>query len=128
MENIHFGQFGTFGNAATESAKNLETINGKLIGQLTQKNMELFNSAIEMNNKFVSLLGDTKDVQTLLTEQAQLTTEYAGKVITTMQAAAAIVVGSKDDYQAWFEASLKSANDMGLGFTAAPAAQKKKAA
>lgn len=75
--------------------------------------MELFSSAIEINNKFVSLLGNTKDVQTLLAEQAQLTSEYTGKVIEVMRDASEIVVGSSDEYQAWFEDSLKGAADFG---------------
>lgn len=113
MENNYFEQFNALGKTATESAKAIETINAKIIGQLTQKNMELFSSAIEINNKFVSLLGNTKDVQTLLAEQAQLTSEYTGKVIEVMRDASEIVVGSSDEYQAWFEDSLKGAADFG---------------
>lgn len=113
MENNYFEQFNTYGKAATESIKALETINTKIIGQLTQKNMELFNSAIEINNKFVSLLGNTKDVQALLSEQAQLTGEYTGKVVEVMRDASEIVVGSSDEYQAWFADSVKSATEFG---------------
>lgn len=111
MENKYFGQFGTFGTVAMESAKELETINTKVIEQLAQKNMDLFNSAIEMNNKFVSLFGEAKGVQDLLTEQLKLTSEYNGKVIATMKEAAEIVVDSKDDYQSWFEGGLKTVTD-----------------
>ena len=125
MENNHFDQFNMFGGAATDSVKELESINAKVIGQLTQKNVELFNTAIEINNKFVALLGNNKDLQTLMTEQVQLTSEYTGKVISAMQDAAQIVVESKDDYQAWFEGSVKSATDFGRSPAAAP---KKKAA
>lgn len=125
MENNHFDQFNMFGGAATDSVKKLESINAKVIGQLTQKNVELFNTAIEINNKFVALLGNNKDLQSLMTEQVQLTSEYTGKVISAIQDAAQIVVESKDDYQAWFEGSVKSATDFGRSPAAAP---KKKAA
>ncbi len=128
MKNNYFAQFGTFGNAAMESVRELENINGKLIGQLTQKNMELFNSAIEMNNQFTSLFGTTKDVQALLTEQVRLTNEYNNKVIGTMQQAADIITGSQDDYRLWFEASAKSVADTGQAFTAADTTPEKKAA
>jgi glycine betaine/choline ABC-type transport system substrate-binding protein len=125
MENNHFDQFNMCGGAATDSVKELESINAKVIGQLTQKNVELFNTAIEINNKFVALLGNNKDLQSLMTEQVQLTSEYTGKVISAIQDAAQIVVESKDDYQAWFEGSVKSATDFGRSPAAAP---KKKAA
>ena len=128
MENNYFGQFSAFSNAATESAKELETINGKIIGLLTQKNMELFNSALELNNKFVSLYGNTKDVQSLLTEQMQLTNEFNGKIVATVKEAAEIVVGSANDYQAWFEAGLKNATDTSQAFTIVPKTSRKKAA
>ena len=128
MENNYFGQFGTFGTAAMESARELETINGKLIGQLTQKNMELFNSAIEVNKQFTSLFGTTKDVQGLLTEQARLTNEYSNKVMGAMQDAADIITGSQDDYRQWFEASMKSVTDVGQTFAAAEKTPKRKAA
>ena len=125
MENNHFDQFNMFGGAATDSVKKLESINAKVIGQLTQKNVELFNTATEINNKFVALLGNNKDLQSLMTEQVQFSSEYTGKVISAIQDAAQIVVESKDDYQAWFEGSVKSATDFGRSPAAAP---KKKAA
>ena len=36
MENNHFDQFNMCGGAATDSVKELESINAKVIGQLTQ--------------------------------------------------------------------------------------------
>jgi len=128
MENNQFGQFDTFSKAALESAKELETINGKVIEQLAQKNMDLFNSVIEMNNKFVSMFGEAKGVQELVTEQIKLTSEYNGKVIATMKEAAEIMVGSKDVYQSWFEGGLKNATESAQTFTPAAKAPKKKAA
>lgn len=117
MDNNYLEHFNTYGKAATESAKALEAINTKIIGQLTQKNMELFNAAMEINKKFVSLLGNTKDVSSLLAEQAQLASEYTGKVVETIRDASEIVVGSSDEYQAWFEDSLKGAADFGRAAT-----------
>jgi hypothetical protein len=128
MENNYFGQFGTFGKAAAKSAKELETINAKVIEQLAQKNMDLFNSAIEMNNKFVSLIGEAKGVQDLMAEQLKLTSEYNGKVITTIQEAADIVVESKDDYQTWLEGGLQTVTDSAQTIVPTQKARPKKAA
>ena len=128
MKNNYSGQFGTFGNAAMEYARELENINGKLIEQLTQKNVELFNSAIEMNHQFTSLLSTTKDVQAFLTEQVRLTNEYNNSVIGTMQLAADIITRSQNDYRLWFEASAKSVADAGQAFTTADTTPEKKAA
>lgn len=128
MKNNYSGQFGTFGNAAMEYTRELENINGKLIEQLTQKNVELFNSAIEMNHQFTSLLGTTKDVQAFLTEQVRLTNEYNNSVIGTMQLAADIITRSQNDYRLWFEASAKSVADAGQAFTTADTTPEKKAA
>lgn len=128
MKNNYSGQFGTFGNAAMEYTRELENINGKLIEQLTQKNVELFNSAIEMNNRLTSLLGTTKDVRAFLTEQVRLTNEYNNSVIGTMQLAADIITRSQNDYRLWFEASAKSVADAGQAFTTADTTPEKKAA
>ena len=128
MKNNYSGQFGTFGNAAVEYVRELENINGKLIEQLTQKNVELFNAAIEMNHQFTPLLGTTKDVQAFLTEQVRLTNEYNNSVIGTMQLAADIITRSQNDYRLWFEASAKSVADAGQAFTTADTTPEKKAA
>lgn len=119
MKNNYFEQLNTFGKTTRESAKALETINAKVFAQLNQKHMELFNSGVAINNKFISLLGNTKDVQTLVTEQTQLTSEYTGKVIGMIQDATDILAGSLDDYQAWLEGSLQSAATSTASKTAA---------
>lgn len=119
MENNYFEQFNIFGKTTTESAKALETINAKVFAQLNQKNMELFNSGVAINNKFVSLLGNTKDVQTLATEQTQLASEYTGNVIEMIRDATDILAGSLDDYQAWLKGSLQSATTSAPSKTAA---------
>jgi len=128
MENSAFGQFNTFGKTAMASAKELETINLKLVEKLTAKNMELFNSAVEMNNKFVTLLGQPAGIQELMNEQLKLASEYNGKVITTMKEAAEIVVESQDEYKAWFESGLKTATQAAQEFVPVPKAAKRKAA
>ncbi|MFT4582470.1 MAG: hypothetical protein ACI915_000256 [Gammaproteobacteria bacterium] len=121
MDYTSFGNFETISKTAAESAKKLESINTSVFEQLTKKNMDLFNSTMELNNKFVSMLGETKGVQELFNEQLQLTTEYNGKFFSTIKEATEIVVNSKDDYQSWLEAGIKTA-------TPAPAKTTKKAA
>lgn len=108
MENNYLESFQTFAKTAMESAKDLEVINTKVIGQLAAKNMALFNSALELNNQFASLFTETKDTQELLAKQVQLTEAYNGKLTTAVKEAAEIVADSKDDYQAWFEGGLKT--------------------
>ena len=109
MDYTSFGNFEMMSKTAAESAKKLESINTTIFEQLTKKNMDLFNSTIELNNKFVSMLSETKGVQELFNEQLQLTTEYNGKVFSTIKEATEIVVNSKDDYQSWLENGLKTA-------------------
>ena len=124
MENNYLGSFETF----TTAAKGLETINTKVIGQLVEKNLALFNSALELNNQFVSLFTETKDVQELLAKQVKLTEAYNGKVTATIKEAADIVVDSKDDYQAWLEDGLKTVTTATQATTPTPKAPVKKAA
>ncbi|HCU90120.1 MAG TPA: hypothetical protein DGR97_09255 [Gammaproteobacteria bacterium] len=119
MENNYFEQLNSFSKTTSESAKALETINAKVFAQLNQKNMELFNSGIAINTKLVSLLGNTKDVQTLVTEQTQLTSEYTAKVIGMIRDAADILAGSLDDYQTWLEGTLQSATTLTTSNTTA---------
>lgn len=108
MENSNFEQFSAFSKAATESAKQLEGINTQVFEKLVQKNMELFNSTVEMTHKFFFMFGETKGVQALITEQMQLTNEYSNKVMSTIKQAAEIVVESKDSYQSWIESGVPS--------------------
>lgn len=108
MKNNYLGNYETFNKAAMGSAKELETISAKVIGQLAQKNIDLFNSAIEMNSKFVSLFGESKGIQELLTGQLKLTGEYNEKLNATIKEAAEIVAGSKDDYQSWLKDGLQT--------------------
>lgn len=122
MENNPFGQFDSVTKAATDSAKELESINTKLLEKLTQKNMDLFNSTVDLNNKFISMFGNAKGMQELIAEQIQLSNEYTGKVVSTMQEAGEIVMESQGDYQSWVESGLKSL------VPAAPKTTRKKAA
>ena len=108
MENNPFGKFETVSKVAADSAKELESINTKLLEKLTQKNMDLFNSTMDLNNKLISTLGNVKGVQELVTEQLQLSTEYNGKVMATLQEAGEIVAASPSDYQSWIESGLKA--------------------
>ncbi len=109
MEYKGFEQINIFGKAAMESAKELETLNVQLFEKLTRKNMELFNSTVDMNNKFFALLGNPSDVQGMVNEQIKLSSEFNGKVISTIKEAAEIVAESQNGYQAWFEAGLQNA-------------------
>lgn len=109
MEYKGFEKMNTFGQAAMDSAKELETLNVQLFEKLTRKNMELFNSTVDMNNKFFALLGNPSDVQGLVNEQIKLSSEFNGKVISTIKEAAEIVAESQPAYQAWFEAGLQNA-------------------
>jgi len=109
MEYKGFEQMNTFGKVAMESAKELETLNVQLFEKLARKNMELFNSTVDMNNKFFALLGNPGDVQGLVNEQIKLSSEFNGKVISTIKEAAEIVAESQPAYQAWFEAGLQNA-------------------
>jgi len=122
MENNPFGQFDTVSKAAADSAKELESINTKLLEKLTQKNMDLFNSTVDLNNKFISLFGNAKGVQELIAEQTQLSAEYNAKLMATMQEAGEIVMGSQGGYQSWIESGFKSF------IPATPKATRKKAA
>ena len=106
MENSNFEQFSAFSKAATESAKQLEGISTQVFEKLVQKNMELFNSTVEMTHKFFFMFGETKGVQALITEQMQLTNEYSNKVMSTIKQAAEIVVESEDSYQSWIESGI----------------------
>ena len=126
MEYKAFEQFNSFGKAAMDSAKELETINVRLAEKLTRKNMELFNSAMDVNNRFVATFGKPTDIKAMFDEQMKLASEYNGKVIATMKETMELLAESKDDYQAWFEAGIQTATDAAQEI--APALTPKKAA
>ncbi|MGR9090037.1 MAG: phasin family protein [Gammaproteobacteria bacterium] len=128
MEYKGLEQFNIFGKAAMESAKELETLNVQLFEKLTRKNMELFSSTVDMNNKFFALLGNPGDVQGLLNEQIKLSSEFNGKVVSTLKEATEIVTESQNGYQAWFEAGLQNVTETAQEIIPAAMTKKRKAA
>lgn len=109
MENV-FEQFNPFGNSAMDSAKELEAINVKLFEKLTAKNMELFNSGVALNNKFIALMGQPAGMQDMLNEQVKLGGEFNGKLISTVKEAAEIVVDAQQDYKDWMQQGFQAAS------------------
>lgn len=128
MEYKGFEQFNIFGKSAMDSAKDLETLNVQLFEKLTRKNMELFNSTVDMNNRFFALLGNPGDMQGMLNEQIKLSSEFNDKVISTIKEAAEIVAESQNDYQAWFEAGMQNATATAQEFVPAAMSAVNKAA
>ena len=111
MDNKVFEQFGVFGKNFTDSAKELEAINTKILEKISQKQMDLMNSAVETSSKFAGLVGETKDYQELVGEQTKIATEYSEKLVTAARETFEILAESQKEYQAWFEAGVKTASE-----------------
>lgn len=116
MDTKMFENWQDYSKGAMASAKELETINTRVIEQLTAKQMELANVAFETGTRYMSSLTEVKGVQELLAEQTKLATEFNEKLIEAARNTADILTESREAYQAWFEKSYKSAAE-GVDFT-----------
>ncbi|MCB1748010.1 MAG: phasin family protein [Gammaproteobacteria bacterium] len=105
-----------YSKGAMASAKELETINTRIVEQITAKQMELANVAFETGTRYMNSLTEVKGVQELLAEQTKLATEFNEKLLETARGTADILTESREAYQAWFEKSFKSVAD-GVDFT-----------
>ena len=108
MENKFIENWQEYGKNAIEAAKELESINTKVVEKITGKQMELANAVFEVSTKYVGVLSDLKGYQGLFAEQSKLASEFNEKLIETTRDTANIIAETREAYQAWFEKGLKA--------------------
>lgn len=97
-----------FGASALESAKELESINSQVLGQLTSAQMELANTAIESGTRYVSALSEAKGYEQIIAEQGKVYAEFNDQLANSMRASGDAMMTARDAYQAWFEKGLQA--------------------
>ena len=107
MENNFLAQWENFTKSALETSKELEALNMKLIEQLSQKQVELLTSALDVGNKWASSFGEFKGVPELVAAQNKLASEYGSKVMAVSKETTELLTASRDGYKSWFEKGFK---------------------
>lgn len=96
------------GTTTYTSLKELGEINGKTFEKLTEQQLGLVTSCVDVAIKQTSLISDSKGYKDLLSGQAKLLTEYSEKVLEAFRKTADILTESKDDITAWVEKTVET--------------------
>lgn len=126
MDYKFFENWQDYGKNAMAAAKELETINTELLQQLTNKQLELTNTAIEAGTRYWQTLGDVKAYPELLSDNTRMAAEFNEKLMETTRETADILAQSRESYQSWLENNLQRAG-VPTTFTLTPEAAKKPA-
>ena len=111
METNLLKNWQNYNQRTLEAATELKMINTRVVEQLTSKQMALANAAFDVSTKYVSLVGELKDLngyQDLVSEQTKLATEFNEQMLATARASADIIAESRERYQAWLENTMKA--------------------
>lgn len=109
MQKDLFEQWNTFGKSAYESFKVLAEINTSVFEKLTEQQLEALNVYMETGAKQVSLLGESKGYQDLLSSQASLANEANEKLLSVARNVAGILNDSKNEITSWVEKGIETA-------------------
>lgn len=109
MQKDLFEQWNTFGKTAYESFKELAEINTSVFEKLTEQQLEALNVCLETSAKQVSLLGESKGYQDLLSGQASLANEANEKLLSVARNVAGILNDSKNEITSWVEKGIETA-------------------
>lgn len=126
MEHV-MTQWDSVMKSAAESGKALETINLKLVEQLTKKQVELLTTAFETSNKWVSSFGEVKALPELFSFQSKLASDYSAKVVATARETADLLASSREEYKVWFEKGFQTLSAQAEAVVPKPATSRKPA-
>jgi hypothetical protein len=127
MDNKFFAQWESFTKSAIDNGKELEALNLQLVEQLSQKQMELLTSAMEVGNKWVSSFSEYKALPEMLAAQSKLASEYNGKLMAVSKETTDLLSASSEGYKGWFEKGMKLLSEQAAAATVKPVPVRKAA-
>lgn len=111
MQQDYTKSISEMGHTALEATKELVEINGKFMGKMLENQMSLATFYVETSEKQISLASQASDPKELFTAQAGLMEECSAKLADATQANAKLAEEAGEEIKAWFEKSMKTADD-----------------
>jgi len=127
MDNNLFAQWESFTKSAIDSGKELEALNLKLVEELSEQQMALMTSAMEVGNKWFSSFSEYKALPEMLAAQSKLASDYSNKLISVSKAATDVLSASREGYTGWFEKNVKLLSEQAAAASIKPAPVRKAA-
>jgi phasin family protein len=108
MQNDFLKNIETLNKAAIESARRLGDINVRTLEKLAQRQIEATADYLEGGVKQLKLMGESKDIQAAVKEQAHLTTELNEKFVEHAKKTAEVMDEIKDELTDWAQDGMKA--------------------
>ena len=108
MQNDILKNIETLNKAAIESAKRLGDINMRTFEKLAQRNIEAAADYLDGSVQQFKLMGEAKDIQAAVTEQARLSTELNEKFVEHAQKTAEVLSEVKGELTDWAQDGMKA--------------------
>ena len=108
MQNDIFKNIETLNKAAIESAKRLGDINMRTLEKLAQRNMEATADYLDRGVQQLKLMGESKDIQVAVKEQARLSTELNQKLVEHAKKTAEVLNDVKGELTEWVQDGMKA--------------------
>ncbi len=109
MQNDILKNIETLNKAAIESAKRLGDINMRTFEKLAQRNLEAAADYLDGSVQQLKLMGEAKDVQSVVEEQARLSTELNEKFVEHAKKTAEVLTDVKGELNDWAQDGMKAA-------------------
>ena len=108
MQNDILKNIETLNKAAVESAKRLGDINMRTLEKLAQRQIEVAADYLEGSVQQLKLMGESKDIQAAVKEQARLSTELNEKFVAHAKKTAEVLNDVKDELTDWAQDGMKA--------------------
>jgi phasin family protein len=101
-------QWGEFTKTAFDSLRELGEINTKLVGRLSQQQLEILNTSLEAAVQETHLVSESKDYKQLLSGQSTLTAEYNRKFLEIVRKTTDILEETREELTGWLEKGVEN--------------------
>jgi len=93
-----------------EAMKQLGEINTTVMTKLTERQMSVINAYMESVSQQLETMKDAKDVQTVISSQAKLATEFSEKMLDNARQTMDVLSQTRNDLTGWVEKGVENVN------------------
>ena len=108
MQNDILKNIETFNKAAIDSAKRLGDINMRTFEKLAQRNLEAAADYLDGSVQQLKLMGESKDIQSVVKEQARLGAALNEKFVEHAKKTAEVLNEVKGEFTDWAQDGMKA--------------------
>jgi phasin family protein len=119
MHTGYFDGLQGFGADALRTAREFEAFSARTFHKITEQQLDAINLCVETGAKQVSLFADGKDYRELVSGQAQLASETAGRLIEQARRSAALLTEVHEEFTRWLEQKAATGESPASGKTTA---------